>query len=175
MNTRWVTSAAVLLGISVFGVTLTSCGKEHSLTQTLEPKAKGDVVSSVNLAIQPAFYQGECPAIFSIAGEITMSDSGAVMYRWERSDGNVSEPGFVWFPAPGTKSVATAWSPPAPGSYWERLHVLIPDDVVSSRIGFVDQCAPFTSWAIVNVSPESYSGHCPAQSNFAAQISTNGH
>ena len=174
MRPLLATSLVILIGGGILAVALTGCGKTRTITETLQPTAKGDVVSKVKVSVYPPSYEGECPGQFSFGAEITMSDSGAVIYRWESSDGTRSDPGFVWFAAPGTKTVGTSWSSAAPGSHWQRLHVMLPDDLVSDKVGFVNRCAPFTAWAIAHVSPASYGGSCPATFSLSAQISTNG-
>lgn len=174
MKTPWIVSVVAPFGAVLLGLTAIGCSKTRVVTQFLQPQPKGVVVSGVTMEVDPARYQGQCPGVFTFSAVVTVSDSSAVIYRWERSDGYVGPPGFLWFEKPGSRSVATTWSPSAPGSYWQWLHVLNPDDIVSDRVAISNNCVQLSASATVRVSPAAFDGPCPGRFDFHGDISANG-
>ncbi len=181
MRTHWSAYAAVLLGAGVLGAGLTGCEKTRVLTQIVEPQVqpepepqgKDTVVTSVTVAVDPPGYSGLCPATnFWLSGSIAVKETCLVAYRWERSDGT-SEVLSAYL-TPGSNPVAGGWYSAPEGSNWARLHVLLPEDVVSKQVNFTNRCVELAASATVQVSPAAYSGPCPSAFDFTGRISCNG-
>jgi len=133
-------------------------------------------VTGATASVSPASYNGACPGVFNFSANITTNGAGTVTYRWERSDGAVGPTQSLTFGGPGTQTVTTSWSLGARGTFWERIHILSPNDAYSNQATFTNNCT--TAFAVTNVtasvSPTSYSGSCPGTFNFSARITTNG-
>jgi len=174
MRTHWSVSGVVLLGAGILGAVLAGCGKTRVLTKIVapQPQVEESVVSGVTLAVDPSTFSGECPGYFTLFGSIAVTESTLVVYRWERSDGYVGGPISFDLP-PGTAPVAMVWSSPPAGSHWARLHVLVPDDIVSDQVSFANRCVQLTAGATAHVDPATYSGPCPSAFEFSASISCN--
>jgi hypothetical protein len=173
MRTHWNVCGMVLLGAGLLGAAVAGCGKTRVLTKIVEPQPQVEesVVSGVTLAVDPSTFSGECPGYFTLSGSIAVTETTLVVYRWERSDGN-SGPIPVDLP-PGTSPVATVWSSPPAGSNWARLHVLVPDDIVSDQVSFANRCFELTVGVTAHVDHATYSGPCPSAFEFSAAISCN--
>src|SRR5262245_10576550 len=148
VRTHWNVCGVVLLGAGILGAMLAGCGKTRILKivepqpqqePQPQPQVKDSVVSRVTLAVDPSTFSGVCPGYFLLTGSIAVTESALVVYRWERSDGYVGEPMLVDL-APGTSAVGTSWDSPPAGSHWMRLHVLLPNDIVSARVSFANRC-----------------------------------
>jgi hypothetical protein len=69
---------------------------------------------------------------------------GTVTYRWERSDG-ATGPVLTWNATAGalTKDEATSWTlgtAGTSGTFWEKIHVLTPNDISSNQATFTLSC-----------------------------------
>jgi hypothetical protein len=132
-------------------------------------------IVGVPASVSPA-SSSTCPSTFTIHAQIVVNAPGTVTFRWERSDGAASVVGTYTF-APGvtTADFSTTWTLSASGTYWERLHVLTPNDVASNQATFTLSCggAVFAvTGASAGVSPAS-SSTCPTTFNFAGAITAN--
>ena len=104
--------------------------------------ASASLVTGIVMNVDPNIYSGPCPTTVNFWATITASGPGPVTYRWERSD-NATDmtPQTIIFTSAGTQTVATTWTRGG-GIGWQRLHVLTPNDEVSSPIGFTLTCVP---------------------------------
>ncbi len=118
-----------------------------------------------------------CPTTFNFAGQIVVNATGTVTYRWERSDGATGPVQTVNFgPGVTTVDVNTTWQLGAAGTFWERIHVLTPNDISSNQATFTLSCGapPFTV-TNVTASVSSPGGPaCPIRYDFSATITVNG-
>ncbi len=106
-------------------------------TATIPPP----MVTSVSASLASTSpYTGTCPGNFSFSGSITTDGPAAVVYRWERSDGNNVGPFSLGFTNAGTQTVTHQWTSAPAGSSSVRLHVLAPNDINSTPATFVNNC-----------------------------------
>jgi hypothetical protein len=104
--------------------------------------AGASLVTSIVMSVDPNTYTGACPVTVNFWATITANGPGPVTYRWERSDNATAmTPQTIIFASAGTQTIATTWTRGG-GTGWQRLHVLTPNDAVSSPIGFTLTCAP---------------------------------
>jgi len=137
----------------------------------------GLAVTSVTASVSPAVSSGPCPQTIHFTGQIVANGAGAVTYRWERSNGEVGPTQSLTFNAAGTKTVTSAdWTLNQSGTYWAKLHVLTPNDLISFQAKFTLNCGPSfqVTLASVNVNPTSFTGSCPKTVTFNGTIKTNG-
>jgi len=93
-------------------------------------------VTSVITTVSPTTWDGARPYTFRCSAMIRVSGACTVTYVWERSDGGSSPQQTEYFTAAGSKEVTTGWPREENGSYWVRVHVLTPNDVVSNQANF---------------------------------------
>ena len=84
---------------------------------------------------------GPCPKTVNFSAIIIASGPGVVTYKWERSDGAIAPTESVTFPSAGAQTVTISWTRGG-GTGWQRLHILIPNDVVSGHLNFTLICVP---------------------------------
>jgi hypothetical protein len=100
----------------------------------------GLLVTGITVGVDQYPFTGPCPKTIHFWGTIATSGPGIVTYRWERSDGTATAaPETIIFTAAGTQTVTNIWTR-GEGTGWQRLHVLTPNDAVSSQIDFVMTC-----------------------------------
>jgi hypothetical protein len=164
----WVVSA--LLGVFL----LAQGGIERNSSPAAAPGAFA--VTSVTASVNPASYNGGCPATFQFTAKIKANGPGTVTYKWERSDGATSAPQTAVLSASGLQIVTTSWTlGKASFSGWERLHVTSPNDLTSNNAAFALTCVPFAVTAIsASVDPPVYTGPCPKTFKFTGVITANG-
>ncbi len=168
MPRPFLLSKAVLLGAGCSCyLVLAGCSKDTVIPT--RPERQGFAVSSVTASVNRANYSGPCPGNFEFSANITANDSGVVVYRWERSDGLNGPLTIAMFSAAGTQTVTSSWSTEGHGSFWQRLHVLAPNEVVSGEAAFTNQCGT-TITATAYVAPLSNGSTCPGTYDFTANI-----
>jgi hypothetical protein len=101
--------------------------------------AAGSLVTGIVVGVDQYPYTGPCPKTIHFWGIITANGPGTVTYRWERSDGAATALETLTFTAAGSQVVANLWTR-GEGIGWQRLHVLTPNDAVSSQIDFTMTC-----------------------------------
>jgi hypothetical protein len=102
--------------------------------------ATGSPVTGVIVGVDQYPYTGPCPKTIHFWGTITVNGPCTVTYRWERSDGSQSaSPETIAFTGAGSQTVANLWTR-GEGTGWQRLHILTPNDTVSSQVDFVMTC-----------------------------------
>jgi len=97
------------------------------------------LVTSITVGVDQYPYTGPCPKTIHFWGTIAANGPGTVTYRWERSDGTTTAPETITFTAAGSQTVTNLWTR-GEGTGWQRLHVLTPNDAVSSQLVFVMTC-----------------------------------
>jgi len=97
-------------------------------------------VISVTASANPPAFNGACPTNFYSEAIITANGAGTVTYNWERSDGAFSRIASLIFDGPGSQVVNVSWSVDETGSYWARVHVLTPNEMVSNQANFAVSC-----------------------------------
>ena len=100
--------------------------------------AAGSLVTGIVVGVDQYPFTGPCPKTIHFWGIITANGPGTVTYRWERSDG-ATAPETITFTAAGSQTVTNLWTR-GEGNGWQRLHVLTPNDAVSSQIDFAMTC-----------------------------------
>lgn len=101
-------------------------------------------VNNIRVRVEPEAMNVGCsafPQTFRLVGEITANGPTIVTWRWESSNGYISESETLLFENEGTKEVlgsVTVWSV---NDYWVNLHVLVPNDR-SSGAYFKVTCTP---------------------------------
>jgi hypothetical protein len=159
------------------GWTAEGQGTEYWLEPYTGPAPGGTFgVVGVPASVSPA-NSSTCPTTFTIHAQIVVNAPGTVTFRWERSDGATSAVGTYTFGAgETTKDLSATWTLSASGTYWQRLHVLTPNDVTSNQATFTLNCGGGVTFAAtgaaVAVSPSS-STTCPRTFNFAGTITAN--
>lgn len=97
-------------------------------------------VTAAAASVAPA-VAGPCPKKFNFTGTITANGAGTVTYRWERSDGASGPTQTLVFAAAGTKPAAgISWNLTASGTFWERIHILTPNNRYSNQATFSQTC-----------------------------------
>jgi hypothetical protein len=99
----------------------------------------GLLVSGILVGVDRYPFTGPCPKTINFWGTISVSGPGTVTYRWERSDGTANATESITFTAAGSKNITNLWTR-GEGTGWQRLHILTPDNMVSSQIDFVLTC-----------------------------------
>jgi len=102
----------------------------------------GSLVTGIIVGVDQYPFTGTCPKTINFWGTISAAGPGVVTYRWERSDGSdgtVIAIGILTFTGAGSQTVTDQWTR-GEGAGWQRLHVLTPNDAVSSKIDFVMTC-----------------------------------
>ena len=102
-------------------------------------------VTDMLVKVDPQSFSGACPTTFQFTANITTNAPGNVTYQWERSDGASGQATTVAFAAAESRMINTTWYIGAPGTYWERIRVLSPNDVVSNEATFTLACEEATS------------------------------
>jgi len=100
--------------------------------------AAGSLVTGIVVGVDQYPFTGPCPKTIHFWGIITTNGPGTVTYRWERSDG-ATAPETITFTAAGSQAVTNLWTR-GEGNGWQRLHVLTPNDTISSQIDFAMTC-----------------------------------
>ena len=100
---------------------------------------------TVTLGVSPASYSGNCPALITFRGHITVSQPTTVQYKFIRSDNAQAPVQTLNFPQKGTQEVTTTWQLGGPGlptySGWEAIQVISPVSVQSNKAAFRIRCA----------------------------------
>jgi hypothetical protein len=142
-------------------------------------------VTSITASVNPATFTGSCPKNFSCSAVITVNAPGTVTYQWERSDGGSSPTQTVNFAAAGSQTVTTGWPRETSGDHWVRVRTLTPNEVVSNKASFTLSCSTLeepppelvifqVQSVMLDVTPTSYTGPCPAQFTCSVTITVNG-
>jgi len=128
-------------GTAEDSITLTWLCEETTTTTTTEDFA----VISVVAIVDPADYEGECPAEITWSADITADGPGTVTYQWEVEGSDPDPPKELTFSSAGTETVtivshASAGHPET--TLWRRVRVLSPNEVVSNKATQTLTCHP---------------------------------
>lgn len=105
----------------------------------LSSPSVGFQVTAAAAAVAP-LTSNACPTTFNFSGTITANGAGTVTYKWERSDGAQGPTESVTFTGATSQSVPTTWTLSNPGTKWERLRILTPNDLTSNQATFTLNC-----------------------------------
>jgi hypothetical protein len=97
------------------------------------------LVTGIVVGIDEYPFTGPCPKTIQFFGTIAANGPGLVTYRWDRSDGAIAPMQTITFISAGTQTVTNLWTR-GEGNGWQRLHVLTPNDAISSQIDFAMTC-----------------------------------
>jgi hypothetical protein len=106
-------------------------------------------VTSVTASADPPSFSGDCPTTVNFYSDIAVSGPGTVIYRWESSEGGTGPMQSINFLSTSLQEVSTSLQVDATGSYWVRLHVFTPNEIISNQANFTLNCAsaPGGIWA----------------------------
>ena len=113
------------------------------------PAPTSFAVTSVTASVDPSFFSGTCPTIVNSYAVIMANGSGTVSYRWEDSDGGFEPTQNVYFSSAGSQTVSSSWLVDTSGSYWVRVHIFTPNEIISNQPSFTLNCAsaPTGGWS----------------------------
>ena len=135
-------------------------------------------VSSLDLSVNPANYDGACPVTLNFRGRIATEGTapGTVSYRFSKSDDSAMPIQQIEFAEVGAKTVSSSWQISRSLSGWQELATSAPNEMTSARASFSVRCAdPFrVSTVTLAAAPTRYSGTCPVTINFKGTITTAG-
>ena len=107
--------------------------------------APAPVRVTATLGVSPASYSGNCPALITFRGHITVNQPTTIQYKFIRSDNAQAPVQTLNFPQKGTQEVTTTWQLGGPGlptySGWEAIQVISPVSVESNKANFSIRCA----------------------------------
>jgi hypothetical protein len=176
-------------GSTTYVLTATNSAGSTSATATVNvlappepPPAPSFRVTDATVSVTPSTIATSCPYTFTCTVTITATAAGTVTYRWERSDGGYSPTQTMTFTTAGSQTAATGWPRETTGTHWVRVRVLTPNELVSNQASFNLTCVatppPTPAFQVTNlsvsVSPNPYTGPCPAHFSCTVTITTNG-
>lgn len=97
-------------------------------------------ITNLTVSADPPFFSGACPTTFNFYAVITANGPGTVTYRWEASNGGVEPVQSISFSDAGSQTVSTTWQLGAAGSYWKRVHVFTPNEIISNQASCTLSC-----------------------------------
>ena len=199
-----VVTFLVFMGMAstAFSAQQTPASQQSPRMQQTAPlkAAPAPVRVTATLGVRPASYSGNCPALITFRGHITVSQPTTVQYKFIRSDNASAPVQTLNFPRAGTQEVTTTWQLGGPGlptySGWEAIQVISPVSVQSNKAQFRIRCAgegqtgqqgaagqqpgqqgqqgiPIDVKARLSAKPASYTGNCPALITFGGYIAVN--
>jgi hypothetical protein len=112
-----------------------------SPVQPPQPTPLSFSVTEVTTSVYPPrTLSGYCPKTYQFSGSIDCNGAGTVTYRWEKSDGTTMPVQSLAFTGPGSKNISNTWELSKSGSYWQRIHVLTPNDKISNQATCTVDC-----------------------------------
>jgi len=109
----------------------------------IPPLAEPLRISELRLEADPALperYRRDCPSTVTFHAEFFASRAGRIRYRFIRSDGRVGETQSILSRGPGFYSVVDSWRIGRSTRGWERLEILDPVHIRSSKAHFEILC-----------------------------------
>jgi len=151
-TTVYILTATNAAGVSITATTqiIVSGASTPSPTPPVPvPSPPSFAVTSVTVSADPPFFSGACPTTVNFYATITVNGPGTITYNWERSDGALSRIASLTFGGPGSQTANTSWPLDETGSYWKRVHVYTPNEIISNQASFTLSCAsaPGGIWA----------------------------
>src|SRR4030042_3055943 len=110
-----------------------------------QPGVSAQLRVKAQLGVNQAAYTGNCPALISFRGHITVNQPTTLQYKFIRSDNAQAPVQTLNFPKAGTQEVTTTWQLGGAGlpaySGWEAIQVISPVSVESNKAEFRIRCA----------------------------------
>jgi len=97
-------------------------------------------VTNITISVSPTRCEGEFPYNFQFSATISVDGPCTVTYVWGRSDLLSFPQQTETFTAAGSRVVSTGWPRNVSGTYWVRVHILTPEEMVSDRANFTLRC-----------------------------------
>jgi len=138
---------------TTYTLTATNTAGWYSKSATVSvsgvPSPPSFYVTGVTASAVPPSFSGACPTMVTFYAVITVNGPGTVTYRWESSKGGVGQMQSINFLSTSLQEVSTSLQADATGSYWLRLHVFTPNEIISNQANFTLNCAsaPGGIWA----------------------------
>ena len=142
-TTVYILTATNAAGVSITATTqiIVSGASTPSPTPPVPvPSPPSFAVTSVTVSADPPFFSGACPTTANFYATITVNGPGTITYNWERSDGALSRIASLTFGGPGSQTANTSWPLDETGSYWKRVHVYTPNEIISNQASFTLSC-----------------------------------
>jgi len=128
---------------------LNAAGASTQSTAVFVSAVPSFTVTSVYATAEPPSFTGACPVTVNFYADITVNGPGTVTYRWESSDGGAEATQSIYFSSAGSQIVSTSSQVNISGTYWVRVHVFTPNEMISNQASFTVSCAsgPTAGWA----------------------------
>lgn len=107
-------------------------------------QASATIVTKVSLRVEPNRIVVNCdqfPQTVFFEALITTNGPALLTWRWEVSTGVISDVGTLIFEEAGTQAINEFYQINAPNSYWVKLYVLTPNELVE-QVNFPVSCTP---------------------------------
>jgi len=101
-------------------------------------------VTNIRVQVDPVLMNVGCdafPQTVGVTAQVTSNGPTIVTWRWDVSNGDVSDEQILLFESEGTKDVQTILTVWNANDYWVNLHVLLPNDR-SQGANFKITCVP---------------------------------
>ena len=131
-------------GVASDSILLTWGCSETPETTAVEETA-AFAVTSVIASVDPAFYEGMCPADITWSAVITVNGPGTVSYQWEVEGGSTYPSESITFSSAGSKTVTSHHSMSAgypDNTLWLQIRILSPNEMVSNQATSTLTCYP---------------------------------
>lgn len=133
-------------------------GKGFKLTPRY-PAALAGLEVLADLSVSPSSYTGQCPAVFTFKGKITVNRAATVQYRFIRSDNTRHSLGVLTFEGPGSQEVTDTWVFDDPAQLpafkgWEAIQLNLPMKGQSNIAFFTGTCTDYKGGAPTPRSPD---------------------
>ncbi|MHB8085978.1 MAG: hypothetical protein ACYDHZ_09135 [Dehalococcoidia bacterium] len=174
------------LSVLLLLILIPACAPQTAVTPpavtppvTAPPPSGAFLVTSIAASTSPTAFTGSCPKTFTFTAAITATGPGTVTYRWESYDGTNSEYSdnqSLSFSEAGTKTTTLQWDLKNSATGFHRVHVMVPNDLVSIPVYYDLNCssASLVTGVIVGVDQFPFTGPCPKTIHFYGVISTSG-
>ena len=112
------------------------------------PTAIAGLEVLADLSVSPSSYTGQCPAVFTFKGKITVNRATTVQYRFIRSDNTRHALGVLTFDGPGSQEVTDTWVFDDPAQLpafkgWEAIQLNLPMKGQSNIAFFTGTCTDY--------------------------------
>jgi hypothetical protein len=121
---------------------VTQVDGEASLLPVMQPPVA--VVTNVDLRVEPNRIDVNCsqfPQTVFFEALVTTNGPTLLTWKWEISNGAVSDVGTLIFESAGTQAINEFYQINSANDYWVKLHVLTPNEV-TEQVSFRVSCTP---------------------------------
>jgi hypothetical protein len=133
-KSRFITVVLMVTCLMVFSIPLAG----HAQMQM-------PVRVKATLSASPTSYSGECPALITFRGKISVNRPTTVQYKFIRSDNAQAPTHTLKFAKAGTQEVSTTWQLGGASlttySGWQAIEIISPVSVQSNKASFSIRCA----------------------------------